>query len=164
MSWKVKVGSQRVGHELTKCQTLCNPMDWSLPGSSAHGIFQARVLEWVAISFSRGSSWPRDRTWVFLVAGRHFTIWATWEAPTYSIHSINGVYMSIPIFWFIPPPSPPDHTFVLCVCVSICFANNIVYTNFFFRFHIYVLIYSICFSLSEFLHSVWQTLGSSTSL
>ena len=46
------------------CLTLCNPMDCSLPGSSLHGIFQARVLEWVAISFSRGSSPSRDRTWV----------------------------------------------------------------------------------------------------
>ena len=43
--------------------TLCDPMDCSLPGSSVHGIFQARVLEWVAISFSRGSSQPRDQTW-----------------------------------------------------------------------------------------------------
>ena len=40
--------------------TLCNPMDWSLPGFSGHGIFQAMVLEWVAFSFSRGSSQPRD--------------------------------------------------------------------------------------------------------
>jgi len=46
------------------CPTLCNPMDCSLPHSSIHGIFQARVLEWVAISFSRGSSQPRDRTHV----------------------------------------------------------------------------------------------------
>ena len=45
------------------CPTLCDPMDCSLPGSSIHGIFQARILEWVAISFSRGSSRPRDRTW-----------------------------------------------------------------------------------------------------
>ena len=46
------------------CPTLCNPMVCSLPGSSVHGIFQARVLEWVAISFSRGSSPPRNQTWV----------------------------------------------------------------------------------------------------
>ena len=44
------------------CLTLCNPVDCSLPGSSIHGILQARILEWVAISFSRGSSQPRDRT------------------------------------------------------------------------------------------------------
>ena len=55
-------------------------MDRSPPGSSVHGIFQARVLEWVVISFSRGSSQPRDRTWVSHIAGRHFTIWATREA------------------------------------------------------------------------------------
>ena len=54
------------------CPTLCNPMDCSPPGSSNHGIFQAKVLEWVAISFSRGSSWPRNRTWVSHTVGRHF--------------------------------------------------------------------------------------------
>ena len=59
------------------CLTLCDPMDCSPPGSSVHGIFQARVLEWVAISFSRGSSQPRDRTQVSRIAGRHFTVWAT---------------------------------------------------------------------------------------
>ena len=52
-------------------------MDCSLPGSSLHGILQARVLEWVAISFSRGSSPPRNRTWVSRIAGRHFNLWAT---------------------------------------------------------------------------------------
>ena len=46
------------------CATLCNPMDCSLPSSSVHGILQARILEWVAILFSRGSSWPRDGAWV----------------------------------------------------------------------------------------------------
>ena len=56
------------------CPTLCDPMDCSLPGSSVHRIFQARVLEWVAISFSRGSSQPRDRTQVSCTAGRCFTI------------------------------------------------------------------------------------------
>ena len=50
------------------CPTLSNPMDCSLPGSSVHGIFQARVLEWVAITFSRESSQPRDRTWVSCIA------------------------------------------------------------------------------------------------
>ena len=52
-------------------------MDCSLQGFSVHGIFQARVLEWVAISFSRGSSQPRDQTQVSGIAGRRFTIWAT---------------------------------------------------------------------------------------
>ena len=62
------------------CPTLCDPMDYSPPGSSVHGIPQARILEWIAISFSRGSSWPRDQTWVSCIAGRFFTIWATREA------------------------------------------------------------------------------------
>ena len=63
------------------CPTLCDLMDCSLPGSTVHGIFQARILEWASISFSRGSSQPRDRTWVSCIADRHFTIWATREAP-----------------------------------------------------------------------------------
>ena len=54
------------------CQTLCDPMDCSLPGSCVHGIFKARVLEWVAISFSRGSSRPRGRTWESWAVGRRF--------------------------------------------------------------------------------------------
>ena len=53
--------------------TLCDPMDHSLPGSSVHGSLQARILEWVAISFSRGSSWPRDWIQVSSIAGRLFT-------------------------------------------------------------------------------------------
>ena len=50
------------------CPTLCNPVDCSPPGSSVHGILQARILQWVAISFSRGSSQPRDQTQISLVA------------------------------------------------------------------------------------------------
>ena len=61
------------------CPTLCDPMDCSLPGSSVHGIFQAIVLEWIAISFSRGSSRPRDRTQVSRTVDRRFTVWATKE-------------------------------------------------------------------------------------
>ena len=52
------------------CPTLCNPVDCSPPRSSVHGIFQARVLEWVSISFSRGSSRPRDRTRVSRLVSR----------------------------------------------------------------------------------------------
>ena len=54
-------------------------MDCSLPGSSVHGIFQAIVLEWIAISFSRGPSQPRDRTQVSCIVDRRFTVWATRE-------------------------------------------------------------------------------------
>ena len=62
------------------CPTLCNPVDCSLPGSSVHGILQARILEWVAVPFSRGSSQPRDWTGVSCIADGLFTSWATREA------------------------------------------------------------------------------------
>ena len=52
---------------------------YQAPQATVHGIFQARILEWVAISFSRGSSQPRDWTWVSFIAGRCFTIWTTWK-------------------------------------------------------------------------------------
>ena len=54
------------------CPTLCDPMDCSPPGSSVHGILQARILEWVAIPFSRGSSQPKDLTQVSCISGRYF--------------------------------------------------------------------------------------------
>ena len=57
------------------CLTLCDPMDYIV-----RGILQARILEWVTISFSRGSSQPRDRTQVSHIVGRFFTSWATREA------------------------------------------------------------------------------------
>ena len=59
------------------CLTLCDPMDCSRPGSPVHGILQARILKWVAMSFSRGSSWPRDQTWISCFAGGSFTVRAT---------------------------------------------------------------------------------------
>ena len=62
---------------LSEWPTVCSPMDCSPPGSSIHRILQARILEWVAIRFSRGSSRPRDRTQVSHIVSRHFTIWAT---------------------------------------------------------------------------------------
>ena len=86
------------------CPTLCDPMDCSIPGSSVHGIFQARILEWVAISFFRGSSWPRDWTWVSHVAGRCFTIWATGEALIFK-QRVDGkwqwMYQGSLIKWFL---------------------------------------------------------------
>ena len=60
--------------------TLCDPMDCSPPGSSVHGILQARILEWVAISFSTGTSRPRDQTQDSYIAGEFFTVWATRQA------------------------------------------------------------------------------------
>ena len=66
---KVKVKVKSLSHI-----RLCDPVDCSPPGSSVHGILQARILEWVAISFSRGSSRPRDQTQISRIAGRRFNI------------------------------------------------------------------------------------------
>ena len=64
---------------LQSCPALCDPMDYSPPGPTVPGLLQAGILEWVAIPFSRASSWPRDQTWVSYIASRFFTIWATKE-------------------------------------------------------------------------------------
>ena len=88
-----KLCSSKLGHKcggglVSKlCPTLCNPTDCSPPGSSVHGILQARILEWVAILFSRGSSWPWDWTGLSCIAGGFFTVWATREA-------LSCVYMA----------------------------------------------------------------------
>ena len=69
-----------LGSVTQSCLTLCDPMDCSLPGSSVHGISQARILEWVAISYSRVSSWPRDQICVSCIGRRILHHWATQEA------------------------------------------------------------------------------------
>ena len=70
---------------LQSCQTLCNPVDCSIPGSFVHGVLQARILEWVAMPSSRESSWPRDRTCVLqlLYCRQILYCLATRKAPSY---------------------------------------------------------------------------------
>ena len=68
--WKMKVAQSH--------QTVCDPMNYTL-----HGILQARILEWVAVPFSKGSSQPRDRTQVSHIAGGFFTSWVKREAQEY---------------------------------------------------------------------------------
>ena len=75
----------REAQSLRSYVTCYSPMDCSLPACSVHGILQARILEQVAISFSRGSSQPRDQTWVSCIAGKFFTVWATREVPQFQI-------------------------------------------------------------------------------
>ena len=65
---------------LQSCLAWCDPLECSLPGSSVHGILQARILEWIAMLFSRGSSWPRDWTQAPALQADFFTVWATREA------------------------------------------------------------------------------------
>ena len=79
------MGYLRICVHAQSCPTLCNPIrDCNPPGSSVHGIFQAKILEWVAISSSRRSSWPRDSTHISYVSclGRRIPYhWDTWEDP-----------------------------------------------------------------------------------
>ena len=78
------------------CPTLCDPVRCRLPGSSVHGIVQARILEWGAISFSKGSSQPRDQTQVSCIAARLFTIWATRESQgwIYSVFILSNKHIA----------------------------------------------------------------------
>ena len=69
------MGSDSMKSDAQSCPTLCNPMNYTV-----HGILQAKILEWVAFPFSRGSSQPRDQSQVSRTAGRFFTSWATREA------------------------------------------------------------------------------------
>ena len=83
---------------LQLCPTLCDPIDCSPPGSSVHGVLQARILEWVAMSSSRGSSRPRDGTGVSYVSCINiwfFAISATWEA----LHNGGGQTVSVSLFF-----------------------------------------------------------------
>ena len=93
--WKKKVWVAQ------SCPALWDPMDCSLSGSSVYGILQARILEWVVITFSRGSSQPRDRTWVSHIAGRHFTLMASKMAESQWLQAdsraIKGKKMDFPL-------------------------------------------------------------------
>ena len=89
------------------CLTLYEPLDCSPPGTSAHGIFQARILEWVAIPFSRGSSWPRDRTQVSCIAGRCFNLWATREADIMFMLKFSTTNVASMIWGDFTPANSP---------------------------------------------------------
>ena len=76
---------KQVSSVVQLCPTLCHPTDCNLPGCSVHGVFQARIVKWVAISSFRGSSWPRDQIpvfWVSCIGRRVLDHWATWETPS----------------------------------------------------------------------------------
>ena len=107
------------------CLTLCDPMDCSLPGSSVHGIFQAVVLEWIAISFSSGSSRPRDGTQVSRIVDRRFTVWATREVCKPEILALSSFCLS--------------HHFSSLHPVQQVYLQNIHQTCHFFPQHLYLL-------------------------
>ena len=83
------------------CLTLCDPRDCSLPDSSVHGILQARILEWVAILFSRGSSQPRDQSQVSYIADRLFTNWTIREVPYMYVCTCIYTYMCVCILTYM---------------------------------------------------------------
>ena len=99
--------------------TLSSLMDWGPPGFSVCGILKASILEWVAIPFSRGCSWPRDWTPVSCITGRFFTSWTT--------HSYTYIFPLF-LFWFFPfvvvqsdslRPYGLQHTGVPCLSLSL---------------------------------------------
>ena len=102
------------------CPTLCNPVDCRPPGFSVYGISQARILEWVSISFSRGSSRPRDRTWVSRIVDRRFTAWATREVQWFTnINESPGKFVNV------QNAGPhPQRFLILETCPWICMSNK----------------------------------------
>ena len=109
-SWLCHILYKVESYIAQSCPTPCNPMDCSLPEFSVYGIFQARVLEWVAISFSRESSQSRNRTQVSHIVGRHFTVWTTKGSP-YSeychkilrgiLHTALNMLISFSFLWLV---------------------------------------------------------------
>ena len=90
------------------CLTLCDPVDCSPPGSSVHGIFQARILECIAISFSGGSSWPRDQTQVSCIAGR---VMAWYLFKSYILCSSQKYQVCI-LCWHLSPSNMMEFIFI----------------------------------------------------
>ena len=103
------------------CQTLSDPMDCSPPGSSVHAVLQARILEWVAISFSTGSSRARDQTWVSCTAGRLFTVSATRGAPWDHKHTHHSSYWKDMAITIIPRISLASGASVIVPTTSVLF-------------------------------------------
>ena len=91
------------------------PHGCSPPGSSVHGILQARILEWFSISFSRRFSWSRDWTQFSCIAGRFFTIWVIWEAPFSSLSGCRVTHNGLLRPWVVPWNSE-----LICFCNYPC--------------------------------------------
>ena len=131
------------------CLTLCYPTDCGLPGFSVHGIIQARIPEWVAISFSRRSSQPRDRTQVSHIVNGQFTIWATREYIILCMSICKCIHISIGLsyvyYQFIPRETKRNRLHLIFgpqisqlnngkqnmsngnICYKVCFDWNLIY-------------------------------------
>ena len=168
--WKKWSESEMLVAQL--CLTLCDPMDCSLPGSSVYGISQARILEWVSISFSRGSFWPRDQTQVSCSAGGFFIIWATRKAKPVTkgqivydlthMKSFSSVQSSCSVMSNSLWPHGLQHARLLCsspstgTCSNSCsssqWSHPIILSS--------VFSFSSCFYLSQH-QGLFQWVGSS---
>ena len=130
-------------------------MDYSLPGSCVHGISQARILEWVAIFLSRGSSWPRVQTWVSCIAGRCFTIWDTREARHSSALLLESLETDLQSFFHNDTRHYDKHTYIQTAPVFILFSCSyflstlISLTVFILLCYIYVCVYA------QWLSCIW---------
>ena len=124
--------------------TLCDPLDWSSPGFSVHGILQARILEWVAIPSSKGSSWPRDQTQVSCITGRFFTIWPTREAYSFDYTELCWQSMSLLFntLCSFSSKKPRLMDSEICVHITITYAYIIINTHTYIctstHIHIYI--------------------------
>jgi len=122
ITWKVKV------LVTPSCPTLSDPTDYSLPGSSVHGILQAKLLDWVAVPFSRGSSWPRDQTQVSCTESGFFTVYATigfstLPSPSHLITKTLMALMAI-LKWFEDPINSHNKTYLRCGSNQIFFEEH----------------------------------------
>ena len=103
------------------CPALCDPMNCSLPGFPVDGILQARVLEWVAITFFRGSSWPSDQSWVSRIAGRFFKPSKPSGKPKCVVWSEVRSLSHVQLFatpWTVAYQAPPSMGFSRQECWS----------------------------------------------
>ena len=144
------------------CPTVCNPTDYTV-----HRILQARILEWGAVHFSRGSSQPRDQTQVSLIAGRFFTSWATREGKPLDILQFRSVAQSCPTLWShglqhasLPCPSPTPGASSNS-CPSSRWSCSTISSS--FSSHLQSFPASVSFQLSQFFASGGQSIGVSAS-
>ena len=129
------------------CPALPDPTDCSLPGSSVHGVLQARILKWIAILFSRGSSLSRDWIQVSYIAGRFFTVWATMEEISHVEHFISQRNASFGWVCKKQPKLPTWFEILVAVTKSSLFQRwrkLTVYKSFLCLFWSWVLNKTIC--------------------
>ena len=130
------------------CPILCDLVDCSLPGSSIHGVLQAIIPEWVAISFSRESSQPRDWTQVSLIAGRCLTLWATREAWFHLLKSYFMSYTNISSFLCISAVS--KYTATIYYLSSFLSPLSSLHTS------LFLFSFRICCKLNLFSHLIFS--------